>query len=538
MLHGQFSALLFCALSRAAFLDSASSLDNKATAGLVLFPTFEGLEEAHDVQEQGLEVRDVADDFQERADFVAGNKSGRIERGPYAVTFDPPRRISVHEKSEVVVQVSFAMTGDRVVAVSSADPSIATVDLSKVNLHSEAHGSAFNVTVRGVFVGYTKLHFRVCELRGDAETNCVELSYVVAVLRARTVLQKTFPVVVALMLFLNFISMGCQVDMGAILECLKQPLAPTIGCLCQFIFMPLASYSIGLLILEDSLQRFGIFLLGCSPGGSASNLWTLVFNGDLNLSITMTFISTIASVFMMPLWVFLLGNGICQDETKVVTIPYTSLIASLAMLSVPLAIGLLIQQFRPKLALTLEEYSKPVTIFVLVTLLILTATVQRYIFQLITWQAVLCGALISWSAYGAGTLCALAARLNRAQIIALAIEVAFQNSGIVVVIMYMSLPRPDSDLVIVPVVYQTMLQGVPLYAILAAQRIRAACFSYGGPVSVSEKSLAEAGSSKPEAGSSKPEAGSSKPDAGALAASGSEAGDTAAASCTPHKDVA
>ncbi|XP_037555616.1 ileal sodium/bile acid cotransporter-like [Dermacentor silvarum] len=477
-------------------LDSASSLESNATAGLVVFPTFADLESVRDVQEQAYEVHDVADDVQAQVEVGASNKTS-LALGPYAVTFDPPRRISVYEKHEVVVQVSFAMPGDRLITVSSADTGVATVDVSKVYLHSETNGNGFNVTVRGVFVSYTKLYFKICELQGDVENHCIELSYVVAVLRMRTVLQKGFPVVVGFLLFLNYINMGCQVDMAAILECLKQPLAPIIGCLCQFIFMPLASYCIGLLILDDPLQWFGIFLLGCSPGGSASNLWTLVFNGDLNLSITMTFISTIASVFMMPLWVFVLGNQMSKDETQAMSIPYVNLIASLAILAVPLAIGLLIQQLRPRLALTLQEFCKPLTIFVLVSLLILTATVQRYIFQLITWQAVVCGALISWSAYIAGTLSALAGGLNRAQIIALAIEVAFQNSGVAIVIMYTSLPRPDSDLVIVPVVYQSILQGVPLYVILVAYRIRAACVS-SERAYVSEKALTGAITSKPE----------------------------------------
>lgn len=61
-----------------------------------------------------------------------------------------------------------------------------------------------------------------------------------------------------------------------------------------------ASFGIGLLLLDDTSLRLGLFTLGCSPGGSMSNFWTLLFNGDVNLSITMTFISTIAALGSFP----------------------------------------------------------------------------------------------------------------------------------------------------------------------------------------------------------------------------------------------
>lgn len=240
------------------------------------------------------------------------------------------------------------------------------------------------------------------------------------------------------------------------------------------------SYGMGLLLMESALMRFGIFLLGCSPGGNSSNLWTLIFNGDVTLSVTMTFISTIASIGMMPLWVFLLGRHM-SPETGTLSIPFGNIVTSLVGLAVPLAVGMLIKRFKPKWALKLTKYVKPITLIVLVTILVLSVTVNRYIFLLMTWQALLCGALVSWSAYIFGALAAFVGRLKREQIIAVAIEIAFQNSGIAVVILYTSLPLPDADLVIVPVVCQTILQGVPLYVIYIAQRILK-CISKEAPL--------------------------------------------------------
>ena len=56
------------------------------------------------------------------------------------------------------------------------------------------------------------------------------------------------------------------------------------------------------------LFRLGLFVLGCCPGGTGSNFWTLLLNGDINMSITMTFMSSILALVFMPIWIFLLGK--------------------------------------------------------------------------------------------------------------------------------------------------------------------------------------------------------------------------------------
>lgn len=51
-----------------------------------------------------------------------------------------------------------------------------------------------------------------------------------------------------------------------------------------------------MLMIDDSLKGFGLLVMGVCPGGLASNFWTLLLDGDVNLSITMTFVSSIAAM--------------------------------------------------------------------------------------------------------------------------------------------------------------------------------------------------------------------------------------------------
>ena len=61
-------------------------------------------------------------------------------------------------------------------------------------------------------------------------------------------------------------------------------------------------------VCDISNSRLGLFVLGCSPGGTGSNFWTLLLDGDINMSITMTFMSTMLALGFMPLWIYSLGE--------------------------------------------------------------------------------------------------------------------------------------------------------------------------------------------------------------------------------------
>ena len=135
---------------------------------------------------------------------------------------------------------------------------------------------------------------------------------------------------------------------------LHKPKAVSIGLLSQYFFMPLISYIL-VQIFHNSLDKeiiMGIVLVGCSPGGSTSNLFTYWSLGDVALSITMSFLSTIFAFFMLPLLLWFIldivmkinENENNENDTTKTQIAYTNLIASLLMLVIPTVIGIYIRK--------------------------------------------------------------------------------------------------------------------------------------------------------------------------------------------------
>ncbi|CAD6270457.1 unnamed protein product [Miscanthus lutarioriparius] len=104
-------------------------------------------------------------------------------------------------------------------------------------------------------------------------------------------------------------------DFDALLR--DRPLAILFGCAAQYTIMPafgaIVSHALGL----PPLLSAGLILLGCCPGGTASNVVTLVAQGDVPLSIVMTVCSTLAAVFLTPLLTKILaGAYIPVDAVK------------------------------------------------------------------------------------------------------------------------------------------------------------------------------------------------------------------------------
>ncbi|CAL1274276.1 unnamed protein product [Larinioides sclopetarius] len=338
----------------------------------------------------------------------------------------------------------------------------------------------FSFTVKGVFLGYTKVRVSLrAAVKGCAASKrnitlssplekTRDFDLTVSVIRPPSLLVNIVTGAMAALVAFNYINMGVQLDMQCIAKVLKKPIGPAIGFVCQFLFMPLASFGISMLLLEDDSLRLGLFTLGCSPGGSMSNFWTLLFNGDVNLSVTMTFISTIAALAMMPLWIFTLGASLFRDHEA--TIPYINLAGSLVLLTFPVGIGLLIQQYSPRLSKLSQKIIKPFTLICVFVGICVGLYANSFVFKLFTWQVVLAGISIAWGGYCFGALTAWLFRLEKSQIMAVSIETAFQNPAVAFVMLLLSLPQPEADLASVPVIAQLMLTGLPMWALLILTR--------------------------------------------------------------------
>lgn len=264
--------------------------------------------------------------------------------------------------------------------------------------------------------------------------------------------------------------MGMEIEVDQIIKAIKRPIGPVVGFCTQFLVMPPLAYLLGYLLLETNYERLGLLLLGCCPGGVGSNFWTAMLGGDINLSVTMTFFSSVAAFAMTSFWIWALGTSLVSASLP---IPYMQLIIALVSFAVPIAIGLWIRRVRPALAETIRtKFGRPLWLLCLLAIVIGGVVMNIFFFYLVTWRHLLAGASLGFFGYTLGGGAALLARMERSQVIAVAIETAIQNGGIAVVVLNLTFPSPYSDMALLPILAFFFCSAGPfLFTLFAIRRM-------------------------------------------------------------------
>lgn len=120
-----------------------------------------------------------------------------------------------------------------------------------------------------------------------------------------------------------------------------KPLPVLIGVCAQFIIMPLVAFVIAKLLNLPAELAAGLVLLGCVPGGTASNVMVYLAKGNVPLSIAMTSVSTLLAPLMTPLLLLMLaGQWMPVDAVAM----FMSIVQ---VIIVPIVLGLAIKKFFP-----------------------------------------------------------------------------------------------------------------------------------------------------------------------------------------------
>lgn len=197
-----------------------------------------------------------------------------------------------------------------------------------------------------------------------------------------------------------------------------------IGCLAQFTVMPLLALGLSWAFALPKELALGVILVGCCPGGTASNVITYLAKGDLALSVGMTATSTLLAPLLTPLLVWLLAGTMVEVDT------IGMLLSIVYVVIAPIAVGLVFQRYLPKFTKNIVPYlpafSSVVIAFVVGIVVSHNADrllVGGMIVVLVVMLHNLCGLSLG---YIIGRLLGLADAKRRA----ISIEVGMQNSGL------------------------------------------------------------------------------------------------------------
>ena len=259
-------------------------------------------------------------------------------------------------------------------------------------------------------------------------------------------------------------------DLGLTLQpqdfCLiaTRPKPVLIGLFGQIILLPLIAWGIIHIPFFNNLSPLfiiGIMLVACSPGGSSSNVFSMLAKGDVALSVTLTAFSSIITLFTLPLIMAWVTTGV--GEAVNIHLPIGKLlIQNIVLMVVPISIGFIVNLYRSAAAEKIHNVLKRIAMPALVLLVTVfffqhKQTIEAEITSLGLTMTVLilattaCGALLAW-------LLRLSAKERRT----LVIEIGMQNAAQAITIACSPLIFNNEVIAIPAIIYALMMNLILL----------------------------------------------------------------------------
>ena len=142
------------------------------------------------------------------------------------------------------------------------------------------------------------------------------------------------------LLFFLVFGMSATVTTESIKSQLKNQKAILTGIVLQFLMLPILGFVTVKLLDLDETMGITLLVVTSSPGGSYSNWWCSMFNADLALSVTMTTISTLLSIVMLPVNLLLYANHAYEADV-VAALDWEALFMSLFIVISAIGLGLI-----------------------------------------------------------------------------------------------------------------------------------------------------------------------------------------------------
>ena len=257
---------------------------------------------------------------------------------------------------------------------------------------------------------------------------------------------------------------------------IKRPKPVLIGLVGQIILLPLIAWGIiqVLSIFNFQFSIFfviGIMLVACSPGGSSSNVFSMLAKGDVALSVTLTAFSSIITLFTLPLIMTWVMKSVEFSELSIHMPVGNLLIQNLVLMVVPIAVGFLVNLFRSEAAQKIHNVLKRIAMPALVLLvtvfffqhkqtIITEFTSLGMTMTVLILACTSCGALLAW-------VCHLSHKERRT----LVIEIGMQNAAQAITIACSPLIF-NNEIIAIPAIIFALMMNLILLAYVGITKVR------------------------------------------------------------------
>lgn len=229
---------------------------------------------------------------------------------------------------------------------------------------------------------------------------------------------------ISILLGIIMFGMGLTLSLNDFKAVFKQPKSVLIGVVGQYTIMPGLAYGLALLFQLPPEVAIGVILVGCCPGGTASNVMTYLAKGNTALSVAVTSIATLIAPFLTPVLIMLFASQWLEVSAA------SLLVSILKIVLLPIILGIIVK------LLFKNGVEKSIRVLPLISVIGIVAVASGVV--AVNAESIADAAIkmifivILHNLFGLffGWLLARLFRLDEGSQKALSIEVGMQNSGL------------------------------------------------------------------------------------------------------------
>ena len=224
----------------------------------------------------------------------------------------------------------------------------------------------------------------------------------------------------------------------------KNPKSVIVGVLLQWIGLPAITFLVALALNHwiTPMIALGMILVACCPGGNISNFISSLSKGNVELSVSMTAITTAFAPVVTPINFFLWGNLYSyfvsvRADIPTLSIPFMPMLQQiLLLLGVPIVLGMLFAKRHPNATKKITKPAQMLSIALFIGMVIISFSQNFQIFIDHLFYVFFIVMLHNASALATGYFGGKLAKLPLKDCRSMTVEIGIQNSGLGLVLLF------------------------------------------------------------------------------------------------------
>jgi len=183
-------------------------------------------------------------------------------------------------------------------------------------------------------------------------------------------MDNTVTLILGIALAITMWGMGLGLVFDDFKRVLKNPKLILLGLANQLVFLPVIAFLLLSIFTATPEVAVGIVILSACPGGPTSNLLSLLAKADTALSVTLTAITSVVTIFTIP-FIVNMGLETFSGSTQDIQLPILETILKMVLIVIaPMLLGMLIKKYSPKFASKMERPIRILSVSLLVLIIV------------------------------------------------------------------------------------------------------------------------------------------------------------------------